>query len=79
MGIHAQTLIGYNAGLSEQVLLDDLTVVGSLDGGGDLGHVDLIDVPGPATCALGLWGLVGILARCRGQRRKARRASRAGR
>jgi hypothetical protein len=32
-------------GLSEQFLLDDLTVVGSLSGGGALGDVDLIYVP----------------------------------
>ena len=35
------------AGLSEEFLLDDLTVVGSLQGGGALGDVDLIYVPVP--------------------------------
>ena len=34
-------------GLSEQFLLDDLTVVGSLAGGGDLGDIDLVYVPVP--------------------------------
>jgi hypothetical protein len=36
------------AGLSEEFLLNDLTVVGSLAGGGDLGAVDLIYVPEPS-------------------------------
>ena len=35
----------------------DLSVVGSLAGGGDLGNVDLIYVPEPATVALGLLAL----------------------
>jgi hypothetical protein len=34
----------FAAGLSEAFLLSDLTVVGSLDGGGDLGAVDLVYV-----------------------------------
>ena len=41
-------------GLSEQFVLDDLTVVGSLAGGGDLGNVDLVYVPEPSAAAL-LW------------------------
>jgi hypothetical protein len=40
------------AGLAEAFLLDDLTVVGSLAGGGDLGQVDLIYVPEPSTLVL---------------------------
>ena len=40
------------AGLSEQFLLDDLTVVGSLNGGGDLGNVDLIYIPEPSSICL---------------------------
>jgi hypothetical protein len=40
------------AGLSEQFLLGDLTVVGSLQGGGDLGNVDLVYVPEPTTWCL---------------------------
>ena len=40
------------AGLSQEFVLGDLTVVGSLAGGGDLGAVDLIYVPEPSTVAL---------------------------
>ena len=40
------------AGLSEQFVLSDFTVVGSLAGGGDLGNVDLIYVPEPSTLVL---------------------------
>ena len=47
------------AGLSQDFVLNDLTVVGSLAGGGDLGNVDLIYVPEPS--ALFLFGL-GICA-----------------
>jgi hypothetical protein len=53
-------------GLSEDFLLNDLAVVGSLAGGGDLGNVDLIYVPEPNTallCALAvLFGSFGRLA-----------------
>ena len=55
-------------GLSEDFVLGDLTVVGSLAGGGDLGDVDLIYVPEPSSVALlmiGLWGVV-----CVGRRRR---------
>ena len=47
------------AGLSKEVVLGDLTIVGSLAGGGDLGQVDLIyvPIPEPATLALGMFGL----------------------
>jgi hypothetical protein len=54
------------AGLSQQFVLNDLTVVGSLAGGGGLGNVDLIYVPEPATVVLmvlGLWGLVAFARR----------------
>jgi hypothetical protein len=37
------------AGLSEDFVLGDLTVVGSLAGGGDLGPVDLVYVPEPSS------------------------------
>ena len=47
-------------GLSEQFLLSDLTVVGSLAGGGALGEVDLIYVPEPSTLVLLLLGSVGL-------------------
>jgi len=40
------------AGLSETDLAADLSVVGSLAGGGDLGEVDLIYVPEPASAIL---------------------------
>ena len=56
-------------GLSEDFLLNDLTVVGSRAGGGDLGDVDLIYVPEPATellVALAIvFGSFGRLARQR--------------
>jgi hypothetical protein len=47
------------SGLAKDFVLNDLTVVGSLAGGGDLGDVDLIYIPEPATLLLlllGLWG-----------------------
>jgi hypothetical protein len=50
------------AGLSKQFVLDDLTVVGSLDGGGSLGDVDLVYVPEPAALLLLSLGVVGLLA-----------------
>jgi hypothetical protein len=49
------------AGLSEAVVLGDLTVVGSLAGGGGLGVVDLIYVPEPATLILVSLGLLGLI------------------
>ena len=45
-------------GLSEDFLLNDLTVVGSLAGGGDLGEVDLVYVPEPVSALLLAIGLV---------------------
>ena len=47
-------------GLSEDFLVSDLTVVGSLAGGGDLGPVDLIYVPEPSAAML-LVVALGIL------------------
>jgi hypothetical protein len=53
-------------GLSEQFVQNDLSVVGSLAGGGDLGQVDLIYVPEPGTVVLlGLALLVGAMGRHR--------------
>lgn len=49
-------------GLSQQTLVNDLTVVGSLAGGGDLGAVDLIYVPEPAALCLAAVGLVWVVA-----------------
>ena len=51
-------------GLSEAVVRGDLTVVGSLAGGGVLSGVDLIYVPEPSTVALALFGLL-IFGCCR--------------
>ncbi len=48
------------AGLAESFLLSDLTVVGSLAGGGALGDVDLIYVPEPSSVALLMLGLLSI-------------------
>ena len=48
-------------GLSEAFLLDDLTVIGSLQGGGDLGIVDLVYVPVPEPASL-LLIVLGIVA-----------------
>jgi hypothetical protein len=52
-------------GLSEEFLLGDLTAVGSLAGGGDLGNVDLVYVPEPSTIGLFLFGLLLGLVRLR--------------
>jgi hypothetical protein len=46
------------AGLSEEFVLGDLSVIGSLAGGGDLGNVDLVYVPEPSTFGLLLLGLL---------------------
>ena len=49
-------------GLSKDFVLNDLTAVGSLAGGGDLGAVDLVYVPEPSALVLLALGLVGLLA-----------------
>ena len=49
------------AGLSEAFIAGDLTVVGSLAGGGDLGNVDLIYVPEPASILLAALSVAAIL------------------
>ena len=48
------------AGLSEDFVAGDLTVVGSLAGGGALGNVDLVYVPELATLVLLALGLLGL-------------------
>jgi hypothetical protein len=50
------------AGLSEGFVRNDLTVVGSLNGGGDLGVADLIYIPEPTAILLLTLGVVGLLA-----------------
>ncbi len=49
-------------GLSQEFVLGDLTVVGSLAGGGALGDVDLIYVPEPSTVVLVAIGMLVLLA-----------------
>ena len=51
------------AGLSEADVTADLTAVGSLAGGGDLGAVDLVFIPEPASMVLMLLGLLGVCRR----------------
>ena len=53
------------AGLSEDFVLNDLTVIGSLAGGGDLGNVDLVYVPEPTSMLLLSVGLAMGLLRFR--------------
>ncbi len=50
------------SGLSRDAVIADLTSVGSLQGGGGLGNVDLVYVPEPSTMAMLGFGLVGLLA-----------------
>jgi hypothetical protein len=47
--------------LAEEVVLADLSVVGSLAGGGDLGNVDLIYVPEPSALLLLLCGVTALV------------------
>ena len=49
-------------GLSKEFVASDLTIVGSLAGGGDLGNVDLIYVPEPSTLVLLTLGLLRLVA-----------------
>ena len=50
------------AGIAEADLAADLSVVGSLAGGGDLGAVDLVYIPEPSALALLAIGLSGAVA-----------------
>ena len=49
------------SGLSGDFIIGDLTVVGSLAGGGDLGPVDGPYIPEPSSLLLALLGIVGLL------------------
>jgi hypothetical protein len=51
------------AGLTKQFVLNDLTAVGSLAGGGALGDVDLIYIPEPSPWLLVGMGMLSLLAR----------------
>ena len=55
-------------GLSKDFLLNDLTVVGSLNGGGDLGEVDLVYVPEPSSLVLILFACIAVWVRVRKNR-----------
>ena len=56
------------AGLSEDAIAADLSAVGSLAGGGDLGNVDLVYIPEPSTFILLGLGLACVLALIRRRR-----------
>ena len=56
-------------GLSDDFVANDLTVVGSLAGGGDLGEVDLIYIPEPTGLVLLSVGLGGLCLWTRRNRR----------
>jgi hypothetical protein len=58
------------AGLTQQFLLNDLTAVGSLAGGGALGNVDLIYVPEPSTMVLASFALLLLTGLSRRSRRR---------
>lgn len=53
-------------GMSEADVTSDLSAVGSLAGGGDLGSVDLVYVPEPATFVMLLIVMLVALRRSRG-------------
>ena len=49
------------SGLSMEFVANDLTVVGSLMGGGDLGAIDCCYLPEPSTLVLLTLGLIGLV------------------
>ena len=51
------------AGLAQDFVMNDLTVVGSLSGGGDLGAVDLIYVPEPSAIVMLILAGLAVAAR----------------
>ena len=53
------------AGLTEDEVATDLSAVGSLEGGGDLGEVDLVFVPEPTTMMIGALSLCALLGTIR--------------
>jgi hypothetical protein len=59
-------------GVAKEFLLNDLTVVGSLAGGGALGDVDLIYIPEPAGAVLATLGLMSLTCLARWVKRCAR-------
>ena len=59
------------AGLSEEFVANDLSVVGSLSGGGALGDVDLIYVPEPGSLGLLLLGGLGLAVTSTRRRRRS--------
>lgn len=51
-------------GLSCGFVVDDLTAVGSIDGGGDLGDVDIVCFPEPSTVVLAALGTIWLMTSC---------------
>ena len=49
-------------GLSKEFVANDLTVSGTLAGGGDLGEVDLIFIPEPSTLILAAMAIIVVLS-----------------
>ena len=56
-------------GLSEDAVAGDLSAVGSLAGGGDLGAVDLVYIPEPSALVLIAFGLSGLVTMMRRRQR----------
>ena len=52
-------------GLAEDFVANDLTVIGSLDGGGGLGDVDLVYIPEPSALVLMVIAMFGLFGRVR--------------